>query len=235
MIEVLKLLTTLQQIDHELAMLNFKNQEIPKKIEGMKLAINSVRDDLETGKRQLQEFKKQYKLAELEQKAVDEKIVQYSVQLYQAKTNEQYKAFLKEIDAQKAAKVKIEDQMIENMEQSEAIEKKIQMLAKELAEVESETQSKISVLEQEAKEILQAIKTRQEERRRIVENLSKDIIGVYERIKKGKGGLALAIVEDERCTGCLNPIPPQIVLEIKKGERLYFCDYCGRILACPTT
>ncbi len=231
--EVLSHLTTLQQIDNELTILISKNQEIPKKIEGLKLAIKTVKDELDKEKHQLQELKKQYKLIELEQKATEEKIGQYSVQLYQAKTNEQYKAFLKEIDSQKSIKNKIEDQMIQNLEESEMTETKIKILTNELAEVDTETHSKISTLEQDGKEIQKAIKTREEEKKRIIDYLSKDIIAVYERIRKGKGGLAVALVESDRCNGCLNPIPPQIVLEIQKAERLHFCEYCGRILVCP--
>ena len=140
--EFLNYLRVLQQIDNELAALSFKNQEIPKKIEGMKLAVKSVKDDLEKEKHTHQELKKKYKLSELEQKAIEEKINQYSVQLYQAKTNEQYKAFLKEIEGQKLAKNKVEDQMLENLEQNEMAEKKIETLTKELDEVESETLGK---------------------------------------------------------------------------------------------
>ena len=231
--EFLNHLSVLQLIDNELATLSFKNQEIPKKIEGMKLALKSVKDDLELGKHNLQELKKKYKFSELEQKAIEDKINQYSVQLYQAKTNEQYKAFLKEIEGQKLAKNKVEDQMLENLEQAELAEKKIELLTKELTEVESETQSKITALEKDEKDIKAAIKNREVERKRSVENLNKDILIIYERIKKGKGGLAVAEVKGEKCSGCQNPIPPQIIIEIQKAERLYFCEYCGRILIYP--
>jgi uncharacterized protein len=231
--ESLNYLRILQQIDNELAALSFKNQEVPKKIEGLKLAVKSVKDDLEKEKHTQQELKKKYKLSELEQKAIEEKINQYSVQLYQAKTNEQYKAFLKEIESQKLAKNKVEDQMMENLEQTEMAEKKIATLTKELAEVESETLSKVAALEKDEKDIKAAIKNREEERKRAVQNLSKDILSIYERIRKGKGGLAVAEVKGEKCGGCQNPIPPQIIIEIQKAERLYFCEYCGRILIYP--
>lgn len=230
MLEVLMRLTALQQIDNELATLVSKNQEIPKKIEGLKLAVESVKDELENEKQNLQELKKKYKLTELEQKAVEEKIAHYSVQLYQAKTNEQYKAFLKEIENQKIAKNRVEDQMLENLIATEATEQKITKLTKELSEIEMDTQMKITDLEKDAEAIQLAIQNRQDDRKKLVESLSKDILNVYERIRKGKGGLAVAVIKNEKCSGCLNPIPPQVVLEIKKSERLYFCDYCGRIL-----
>ncbi|MEO0114124.1 MAG: C4-type zinc ribbon domain-containing protein [candidate division WOR-3 bacterium] len=233
MLEVLNLLTVLQQIDNELATLAFKNQEIPKKIEGLKLAVKSVKDELDNEKHHLQELKKKYKLAELELKSIEEKIAQYSVQLYQAKTNEQYKAFLKEIENQKLAKNQVEDRMLEDLELTETTEKKIATLTKELAEIETETQAKIWALEKDAQNIQTAIQAREDERKKVCENLAKDILNVYERIRKSKGGLAVVVVKNEKCSGCLNPIPPQVILEIRKSERLYFCDYCGRILTYP--
>jgi predicted nucleic acid-binding Zn-ribbon protein len=35
------------------------------------------------------------------------------------------------------------------------------------------------------------------------------------------------------CSGCHNIVPSQRQLEIRRNNRLFFCEYCGRILVSP--
>jgi len=81
------------------------------------------------------------------------------VQLYSAKTNEQYKAFLKEIESQKRQKNSIEDRMIVLMEETEALDRKVKQNERDSAELDSETTRKVEMLENEKKEIEAAIAT----------------------------------------------------------------------------
>lgn len=224
------LLQTLQEIDLELKSLNGRLQDIPKRIEELRRQINDGKKALEARKQEIVEHKKQYKLAEIDLRTAEEKIATYSVQLYSAKTNEQYKAFLKEIEAQKRVKMEIEDKMIVFMEELESLEKEIKILENNIAENENQTTKKIATLETEQKEIKAAIAEREIKRREIAQTLPPELLQRYERIRKNKGGLAVTTTENARCNGCLSPIPPQRLLEIEKQDRIYLCEACGRIL-----
>ncbi|MCR4423147.1 MAG: C4-type zinc ribbon domain-containing protein [candidate division WOR-3 bacterium] len=224
------LLRTLQEIDTELKSLNERLQDIPKSIEELRRQVDEFKKALESRKQGVVEHKKQYKLAEVDLRAAEEKIASYSVQLYSAKTNEQYKAFLKEIETQKRIKSEIEDKMIVLMEEMEALEKEIKSLEKNAAENESQTTKKINALEAEKKELQMAIQEREARRQEVARSLPPDLLQRYERIRKSKGGLAVTSTENNRCNGCLSPIPPQRILEIEKQNKLYLCETCGRIL-----
>ena len=223
-------LWALQQIDNELKTLTTRAQDIPGRIEDVKRTAAELTARSAATKQAIVEHKKQYKLAEVELKAAEEKIGHYSVQLYSAKTNEQYKAFLKEIEAQKQLKSEIEDRMILLMEELEQLERDARQEEKRTTELAAETERMVQQLAAEARELEAAIAERQRRRATIVTTLPPDLLKRYERIRAGKGGVAVASTKHGRCNGCLSPIPPQRLLEIERQDRLYLCESCGRIL-----
>jgi len=233
MIDILKTLLQIQQLDTELTVLENKSKDIPRRIEGIELVAESRKNELQEHQHSIIDFKKKYKLLEVDLQETEEKIGQYSTQLYSAKTNDQYKAFLKEIESTKKEKSDIEDKLIEVLETIENTEKEIKHLQLELGEIEVETKEKVTILKKDETNIHNAIKERQKTRESLCEVLGKETLSVYERIRKSKGGIAVVMVDNERCQGCLNPLPAQQVLEIKKNERMYFCEYCGRITVAP--
>ncbi|HTW92562.1 MAG TPA: C4-type zinc ribbon domain-containing protein [bacterium] len=228
--ESFRLLWHLQQLDTELRTLTEKLNQIPSRVEDLKKAAATVKSELDQAKVDIVEHKKQYKLGEVELKGTEEKAAGYSVQLYSAKTNEQYKAFLKEIEAQKKLKNGIEDRMILLMEETEALDRKVRENEKKSAELDIETARKIEMLDSEKKEIEAAIATRKEQRETTVAEIPAELLKRYERVRASKGGIAVATVRKERCSGCMSPIPAQRILEVERQDHLYLCEACGRIL-----
>jgi len=230
MSDVLEKLWQLQQLDSEIDLLQKKEKEIPQKIEGLQMTKAEANKRLDNEKKKLLELKKIAKEQEIDLKACEDKLNQYSVQLYSAKTNEQYKAFLNEIETQKKLKAEIEDKILATLESMENAEKEIRHLENELMELEKLTESKIASLKKEAEEVKRVREEKEKARASFISQIGPDLLAIYERIRKKKGGIAVAEVSDERCSACLNPIPPQTVLEISRRQKLYYCDYCGRIL-----
>lgn len=223
-------LWALQQVDQELRTLSGKLAALPGRIADLKRAADELHAELDQAREAILDHKKQYRLAEVDLKATEEKIAGYSVQLYSAKTNEQYKAFLKEIEAQKKAKSAVEDKMIVLMEESDALDRKVRENERVAGELDSETIRKVGLLEGEKGELEGAIVEREEARRKLVAEMPSDLLKRYERIRTGKAGIAIAAIRRERCSACLSPIPPQRIIEVERQDHLYSCEACGRIL-----
>jgi hypothetical protein len=225
-----ELLWALQQLDTELRTLSEKLSQIPSRVNDLKKAAAAIKAELDQAKTDIIEHKKQYKLSELDLKSTEEKVTGYSVQLYSAKTNEQYKAFLKEIETQKKQKNSIEDRMIVLMEETEALDRKVKLNEKESTELDSETTRKVEMLESEKTELDAAIATRKQQRETTAAAIPAELLKRYERVRANKGGVAVATVRKERCSGCLSPIPAQRIVEVDRQDHLYLCEACGRIL-----
>ena len=52
----------------------------------------------------------------------------------------------------------------------------------------------------------------------------------YERVRKGRRGIAVAEVVDGRCTACYILLRPQYFQDVKRTESILFCESCQRIL-----
>jgi uncharacterized protein len=225
-----ELLWALQQLDTELRTLTEKLSQLPSRVNDLKKAAAAIKAELDQAKVDIIDHKKQYKLCEVDLKGTEEKVAGYSVQLYSAKTNEQYKAFLKEIEAQKKQKNSIEDRMIVLMEETEALDRKVKANEKESTELDAETIRKVEMLENEQKELEAAIAVRKQQRETTAAAIPAELLKRYERVRASKGGIAVATVRKERCSGCLSPIPAQRIVEVDRQDRLYLCEACGRIL-----
>jgi len=228
--ETLERLRGLQSIDGELRTLKAKLAGIPARIGQLTGDAERTKAEFDATCADITEHRKQYKLAEVELKTAEEKVAGYSVQLYSAKTNEQYKAFLKEIETQKRTKSEVEDRMIQLMEEAEALERKRLASEKDSTRLQEDTARKVAVLEQERQELDAAVTEREQQRRTMVESLPPAVLRLYERIGANKGGLAVVSMQNDRCNACMNPIPSQRVLEVEREDRLYTCEACGRIL-----
>jgi predicted nucleic acid-binding Zn-ribbon protein len=60
--------------------------------------------------------------------------------------------------------------------------------------------------------------------------LRPDVRSRYERISRGKAGLAVVAIKKGACGGCFSALPPQMVNEVKRNDRLITCEHCGRVL-----
>jgi predicted nucleic acid-binding Zn-ribbon protein len=69
-----------------------------------------------------------------------------------------------------------------------------------------------------------------QERKKMESEVKKNDLSAYMRIRKAKKGLAVSSIKRSACSGCHNIVPSQRQLEIRRNNRLFFCEYCGRIL-----
>ena len=100
---------------------------------------------------------------------------------------------------------------------------KLEELQEELKEKEAELKKIIRENEKEEAKL-------REEREKVVAQIKKNDYNIYMRIRKAKGGSAVAYVSRGACSGCHNMVPPQRLIEIRTNKRLFVCESCGRIL-----
>ena len=231
MSELKELLKELQAADAELHNLLSIKQEIPEKVKKLEEEIAELHRRFEETKTALTEARKDIKLAELNLATQEEAVAKYNSQLYSAKTNEEYKAFLKEIETANRKKEEAEDKIIELMELIEQDEAELKTRESERDNEEAKKRSQIKKVKGKEAEIDERLVKVQDKYDRLRKEIPKDLIDIYDRIGRNKEGIAVAQVsEDRRCSVCLNPVPAQKAIEAEHTENLIFCEYCGRIL-----
>ena len=96
----------------------------------------------------------------------------------------------------------------------------------------SENDSGIKEIQRKFDSIESDIAKLEKKRERMLSGIGEKTLRVYNRLRKGKSGIAIATVNQTKlsCQGCFKQLPPQKVLEIRRTEKLIFCESCGRLL-----
>lgn len=160
----------------------------------------------------------------------EENIKKLNAQLAGLKTNKEYHAMQGQIAGLKADNSLIEEDILKMMEEQDKGKVEIAAEKVRLSEEEKKFLEEKKEAEAGIKEIEAAINDLAAKRGHILPSIDKHILPVYERILKGKEGLALVKVKDYSCQGCFMSVTPQVVNEIKMLDKIVICEACARIL-----
>jgi predicted nucleic acid-binding Zn-ribbon protein len=227
--DILDILITIQRLDDKLKDTKSEIKVIPAQIERLEKEIKEANEALNEKTHRIEEIRKIYKMKEGDIAENETKITKLNGQTFAVKTNEEYRAILNEVDFLKKENEKIEDEMIDLLEEEEKLKGSI-------AKFESETKDFIKKKSDE----IENIKNHNEQLTARLEQLNADfetnfgllpaeIKEQYNKIKKFRGN-AVCLIRDETCTGCYANLTPQFLNELKKRDNLLLCDSCGRIL-----
>jgi hypothetical protein len=223
-------LIALQEIDLEIKRLNQELIALPERQQEIERQFaESVKEFLEL-KKQLDDA--QTEKSRLESQLNDEQTKQnkFREDLMKATNQREYETAVREIDVAKKTISLLETDILKLMDKVEKLEAGSNERSPEIearrAEVDRQiAQTALSVAGH--KERLQALKTEREQK---LTTLSPNSRATYERVSKMRNGLALAEARDYMCTGCRMKIRPQVYNDIRRGETIFTCENCWRIL-----
>ena len=230
MINRLKILYQLQIIDDQLDELEELRGDLPNMVRELEEKIKSLINDIESKEKEQKESIVKRDENENEIEKLKENQKKFKAQLYQVRNNKEYDALTKEIDHTEEQINKLEAANNSLADRSKILTLEIEEITPRLDELKKELKEK----EADLKEIIKANEREEtkllEERKKIESEVKKNDLSAYMRIRKAKKGLAVATIKRSACSGCHNIVPSQRQLEIRKNNRLFFCEYCGRIL-----
>jgi predicted nucleic acid-binding Zn-ribbon protein len=230
MLPDLKLVIRLQEIDFRLADLAKEIAALPKHISEIAKQLVSQERKLEADRAALAANQKERKKCELEIQAQEQKISKLKDQTLAAKTNEQYRAFQNEIEFCQKEIGRMEERILQLMGESEPLDIAVKaaevVLKAEKAKVEAEkaqARERTAVDQKAAAEL-------EVERAAVAREITPVNLTLYERVRKGRRGIAIAEVVASRCTVCQLVLRPQYFQDVKRGESVLRCESCQRIL-----
>ncbi len=220
----------LQLIDSLLDELEELRGDLPLVVNELTAQMQVLQNNIDVKAAERDEAQKKRVANDNEIADLNEKLKKYKAQLYKVRNNKEYDALTKEIDF-------AETRILELEEENKELENKIGTLALEINELEDEIDKLKKELEEKESELKKIIQSNEKEearlsklREEVVSKIKKNDYNTYMRIRKARGGIAIAYVHRGSCSGCHNMIPPQRQLEIKQNNRLFTCEGCGRIL-----
>jgi predicted nucleic acid-binding Zn-ribbon protein len=228
--EQLELLWELQKID--LGLMNIKEEKdrYPKEMKKLDEKQKAERERIEREKEKVESLEKARRQKEGQLALEQEKIKRAGGRMSEVKTNKEYQALLTEIEAIKEANGRMEEEILQVMDE-------IDELKKDLSKREKDAGVTVEKIEAERKKLQEKIAhdekvwAKQMERR---EALSKQIesklVKLYHTLKEKRQGVGVVSVKHETCQGCFVHVPPQMFIEVQKNNTIVRCPNCNRIL-----
>ena len=225
-------LLELQKLDLAIAKLDGQARAIPQAIDALEGRLAKAREGLETTKGRVDLLQKDRRAKERELDEVGQNAKKKQARLFEIKTNEEYSAVLKEIEALKAKSSVLETEILEQMESSD-------VAAKAVAEAEKVFQSADLALQSERRDKEAQLATLQKElallqaaRKGKASRVDGELLRHYTRLMKSRD-VAMVAVADGSCQGCGMALTPQTYNEVKRNDRMFTCSSCNRILYFP--
>jgi len=226
----LKNVIELQQVDLKIAELTKQIDSLPAQIQALHSRLDEFLHAQEERKKRLAANQHDRKELDGDIKVIQEKITKHKDQLYQVKTNEQFRAMTKEIEGEEAKVRAIEDTILEKMLEAEEIQKHVQEAAARLESEKALVAAEVARLEAEQRSDDDERRGLQARRNELQDSLSESTRNLYDRIRPARRGMAVAEVRGGLCTACNVLVRPQIYNEVRTNEVLLTCENCGRII-----
>ncbi len=204
-----------------------RKSDIEAQLAGSTQKLNMARDSKKHTEVSLKDL-------ELEVESLNERIIKYKQQQMDANTNEQYRAFVKEIGAVEREIGGLEDKEIVLME---ALEKGTLIVAECEAKLNGEKEGiadELGELDERSVELSEMLEQMKAGRMRSAEQCDQVILKKYTRIMNNKRDFAVVMVEaGGHCGGCHMKLPPQVINDARNPTKIVGCNFCGRILYNP--
>ena len=229
MLPVIEKLLILQDRDRKLLRVQDELARIAPERHELQSKLAGSQSNLEAAKHRAKQIESDRKKLELDVDAKKQLIEKYSLQQFQTKKNEEYRALAHEIDTCKAAIVKLEDQQLELMEQIEAAQKEVATATQVAAEAKKQIDARVADIgtrEANLKKELSELQSNREELAGAVDDITRS---KYERLLKQKGQSVVGI-QHGVCGGCHMQLSRSILVGCQADQELVTCPNCGRIL-----
>ena len=230
MLAVIEKLLVVQDRDRNVLRLSDELARIGPERTELQGRMTTSRQQLDAAKLRVKQLESERKKLELEVEAKNGLIEKYSVQQFQTKKNEEYRALAHEIEMCKEAISRLDDQQIEIMEKAEAAQKEADVASKALADAKKALEGRVVDLnarEANLKKELDGLAVNREE---LASGIDESTRSKYERLLKQKGSKVVVGIQHGVCGGCHMQLSRSIIVGCQGDQDLITCPNCGRIL-----
>jgi len=222
-------LLELQKLDTTIARLETEVRVIPQQIQGLEARLTEARGSLNQARAKADQIQKERRAKERELDDATLNTKKKQARLFEIKTNEEYSAVLKEIEALKQKSDKLEEEILELLERADVTAKAVGEAEKEFKTAEALCQKERTEREGQLSKLDQDLADLRDSRKAQASRLDGGLLQQYTRLVKLRG-VAVVAVKDGSCTGCGIALTPQTYNDVRRNDRMFTCSSCSRII-----
>jgi len=231
----LNALLDLQKKDLTLLQLKKEARGIPERTEQLREQAKGAAEELERCRQAVRVAEAAIREVELEVEAVEEQITKYKNQQMQARTNEEYKAFEREIATAQEKISQLEERELEEMEKLESARDCADKALVDKKAADEKAEKNVRELEERHQVVRDTFADIKAEREQLVKEVDPEIADRYMTLLTKMQSAVLVPVRQQSCGGCHMKLTPQILHDAHSQKKWTTCTFCGRLLYDPQT
>lgn len=154
--------------------------------------------------------------------------------LKHAQNQKEYETAMRETDALQKQIAAFETQIVEGMDELEAVEKEIESRADEISSHDAKRDAALAEFDAQLAADRAEFDRETKHRESAFATLAPRLASVYDRLaQRSRDGIAVAEVVNGACSACYMNLRPQVLVNVKKGDEIITCESCTRILYIP--
>lgn len=228
--DTIEALIQLQQVDDEIRGHQVQRDELSSNLDRLKTILARMGEELADKRDKLADAESFYSAQQQDLQSDSDRIAKAKSKLTAVTRTKEYSAVQRELDALRKKYDEDEQEMKrlagamdEYKESIAAQEEKLRDLQEEVDREEAASAERLRELDSQ----IDGIAARKAD---IEKNLEGRLVRRYKRVLKGRDGRAVVPAVGGKCTGCQMSLPPQLFIEIQRGETLEACPNCQRFL-----
>ncbi len=223
-------LLALQETDIEIKRLNQELVSLPARQQEIERQFAESVKEFSALQQEFDDALAEKNRHEAELAAEQAKHQKFKDDLMKATNQREYETAVREIDSTKKTIGLLETEILKLMEKVEKLEARVSERSPEIETRRREVDRQIAETATSVTGHQARLAALTAERGQKLNALGQPARSDYERVSKMRSGLALAEARDYLCTACRMKIRPQVFSNIRRGEAIFTCENCGRIL-----
>ena len=233
-LEQLKKLYEIQQIDSEITELENqqsalleKLQELEAKSEELNDQVNSIGIDVERAARDAKDLEATVEADKL-------KIKKWENRLNDIRNQREYQALSRETENARRLTKDNEEKILEQWAQKERHQGELEKAKEELEGVRSKISEEKTGSDSSSSDLETKLSTLRGQRAGLSPDIKASLLKRYDQVRQKRRGQGLAVASGGTCQACHMMLPPQLFNTILRGESIETCPACLRFLISET-
>lgn len=226
----LHLLVKLQEVELAIKQFEAVIAAKPHELDPLMHVLDDARTSATSHRTELDSLDKQRRQLEAAIAEEQTNLQKAQRKLLEVKTNKEYAAMLSEIETFKQKISGHEDAVLHIMELSELRKQELQVLERRVNVAEQALTEGRQRNDRELSTLQEILVERQQIREETASQVERPALALYRRLINGRKGIAVVGIKNGTCQGCFLTLPPQLVQEVRRQDRILTCSHCQRIL-----
>lgn len=228
--EQLSLLIELQEIDGRIRARRKEQGAVPQQLAALDQRALENTAGLERTREALANAQKTKRDRDRDLEEGGRKVEKLKARTSEIKTNKEYQALLKEIEAAEQESKAVEDDILKLMESIDAAAAEIKNAEQRAATENAEIAEERKKLEADMTVLSEALTAEERTRSELAGRIEAPLLSQYQQRYESLVGRVVVEARSEACSGCFMSIPPQLFVNVKKNEAILSCPHCHRML-----